>query len=386
MEPLYIIGPQRSGTTILAALLDDHPDIAVWPREWRFFTTFWDSVPGESDRKRTSDITRAAMPAFRKAAAQIWHDRIGEYRNMRVLDLDALVARLDSGANDTVSAAEYVIRLGEAYAGAHCRYASHPPRYFAMKTMMSGIDWSNASFLDGAKTLFTVRSLSASYQSYKSRFFLKKVEPGISSDRRVYQYFRDWCFALLYFAKQSLDVRRRLEASDNNKIVALNEIKHDHARVMEEIARFLGIVFSESMLAPSFLGAGFSGHFHDKTLNSGRIINDETAYPDLSPFEIHYLDRLVDSYDSGRPLTVLGPISDRWAAAYSTAKISTPSNAAFRALAFGNMLAVDWRMRGIWRKDLAQARHDRTLLERPSRGLKTRLMRSLGRGAPLKYP
>ena len=35
-QPLFIVGPGRSGTTLLSTLLDAHPEIAIFPETWMF--------------------------------------------------------------------------------------------------------------------------------------------------------------------------------------------------------------------------------------------------------------------------------------------------------------------------------------------------------------
>lgn len=35
-QPLFIVGPSRSGTTLLSQILDNHPDIAILPETWMF--------------------------------------------------------------------------------------------------------------------------------------------------------------------------------------------------------------------------------------------------------------------------------------------------------------------------------------------------------------
>jgi hypothetical protein len=377
MEPLYILGPQRSGTTLLAALLDGHPDIAVWPREWRFFTTFWKTVPGEHSRKRVGDITHAARAMFEKAAAPAWRDRLGEYRNEGKLDLGVLTARLAEHSEERVSPADYVVLLGQAFAAAHRDYTGTAPRYFAIKTMIAGIDWSEVAHLQRAKTLYMVRPLASSYQSQK-RLFLGNG-PAAGSERRAYQYFRDQCFPLIYLAKQALDVRGRLTHDERNHMILLDQLRRDPEGTLRAVAAFLDVSFAPGMLTPTFLGAIYAGHFNDPSLNRGRIVDAETAYPALGAFEDYYLGRLERAYLSGREAEPLGPLAQRIRNAARASAEACPHNLGFRVLTFANLLGVDRHIARIWRHDLSGAPFRPAMLLRPPRGYKTRLTRSVRR-------
>src|SRR5262245_11056209 len=59
MEPVLLCGYPKSGTTLLLALLDHHPDLLVFPEESRFFTQMLDPP---STRLNTPLRIRGRMP------------------------------------------------------------------------------------------------------------------------------------------------------------------------------------------------------------------------------------------------------------------------------------------------------------------------------------
>ena len=84
-SPLFIFGPSRSGTTLLATVLDNHPEIAILPETWAFvlaeslgctkdFTSEWQYTLFMND---IWDYVHATDPAAGLAVAETAHQGSG---------------------------------------------------------------------------------------------------------------------------------------------------------------------------------------------------------------------------------------------------------------------------------------------------------------------
>jgi len=304
-------------------------------------------------------------------------DRYGQVRNTGEFDLDRMLARLGELDREIVGAHDYLRLLGAAFADARAGYSNRRPRYFVVKLMLSGVEWADPSPLDDARVLWLSRRLSDSYRSQRDKFFALKSDRTIGADRRAYHFFRDQCFALFYLAKQAVDVQRALAASPSTRVVDLRRLRSEPECVMRDVAGFLGIPFDACLLLPTFLGATYGGHFQDRTLNVGRIVDADSAHPEPAPFERHFLDRL-DAAAHGGKLAPLGSFAASCRAIRDSLR-DLPRRSMFTALAGLHMMNVDRRMRRIWNRDLSGAPYDPIYVYRPPRGIKTRLMRKFAK-------
>ena len=378
MEMIFIVGPMRSGTTLLASLLDGHKDVLVWPFEWQYFTIFWPQVPGPDDAKRVADINRAGERLFSHFLSRSVSSSYSTIPIGDSIDHARFSEMLNRHANDRVDCLEYLQRLGEAFAGAHRDYRHRPPRYFLVKTMVHGLDWRDRRVLESARLIMTLRSLTTSAASYRNKYFGKlRAVNGGRTPKTAYQYYRDQCFPLLYLAKLAHDAKWRIAGASNAHLSELAELRSEPQNTMAGIARFLDIDYHESLTEPTFLNKQFEGHFHDSTLNVGRVVDRETKHPPLSALEAHYLARLDVSYMCQAPLPPVGSLSDRLRAIRTTLAEEPGGDSAYYLGTLAQLISVDLRMGRAWPNDITERAIDRSYIYRLPRGARAQASRAL---------
>lgn len=284
LEFIFIVGPERSGTTLLASLLDGHPDILVWPYEWHVFTWFWNGIPGERYRKTVSAVNRQAeqmFSRFKKVAYETVYNTIPTGNS---IDVARFYTLLEKDADRLVNPREYLEHVAMAFQESRTSYRGRAIRYFLVKTMLTGIDWYNAKRFHNDKMIFTLRGVKESYQSSKAKLVEKK-------HKRIDDYYRDNLYYQLFMAKYARDVYELVKDLTNIVFITLNAVKRSPEQAMRGITEFLGVPFVESLMVPSFLDQPFSGHFHDARYNVGKIVNKSSAYKELLSFEHYYLDQ-----------------------------------------------------------------------------------------------
>jgi hypothetical protein len=223
------------------------------------------------------------------------------------------------------------------------------------------------------------RPLEDSYRSQRSKFFEMKADRSVGEIRRMYHFFRDQCFALLYAAKQAVDVERALRQWPTAHIVDLRRVRSHSQAVMEAVAAFLDIPFSRSLVEPTFFGEAYAGHFHDRNLNVGRIVDADSPHPEPMPIERYFLDRLKRMAETGKRRESTGSFAGWWHALCDTVRILPARHSLFSWLIVVHVVAMSWHMWRLRRQDLSTAAYDAALVYRPPRGIKTRLMKRFAR-------
>jgi len=284
LEFIFIVGPERSGTTLLASLLDGHPDILVWPYEWHVFTWFWSGIPGERYRKTVSAVNRQAEQMFSRFKSGVYETIYHKLLTGNSIDVGRFYALLEKDAERHVTPREYLEHVAKAFQQSRTSYGGRAIRYFLVKTMLTGIDWFSAERVHKDKMLFTLRRAKESYQSSKAKLVEKK-------HKRIGNYYRDNLYYQLAMAKYARDVYEMAKDHTNILFITLEAIKRAPEQTMRRITDFLGVPFVESLIVPTFVDQPFSGHFHNAQYNVGKILNKSTAYRRLLSFEDYYLDQ-----------------------------------------------------------------------------------------------
>ena len=56
MIPCFVIGPGKSGTTLMISLLDNHPELAVIPLEVKFYAHYYSTLKANVDYRTLNDF------------------------------------------------------------------------------------------------------------------------------------------------------------------------------------------------------------------------------------------------------------------------------------------------------------------------------------------
>jgi hypothetical protein len=265
-QATFVAGCPRSGTTLMVALLDDHPQLLVFPEECQYLhpnpkaTDPRAGVAGrllkEKARRRLAghSLERAEIPDERRYAH--FDGRSFE------AEADRRFASLKARDGGRTEAALSLTALIEAFAAA-C--ASGPYARWVVKNPRYEQYWPEI-FRDfpSARILLMLRDprraiLSRTLKTAKKRFIKHGGAPSAwklaaPQASPPIKFIRDWHCSLVQY-------RRILSAfPDRVLLVRYEDLVRDMRPMMERVAGFLGIAWSDSLLAPSFMGTPWPGN------------------------------------------------------------------------------------------------------------------------------
>lgn len=283
MKPLFIAGPARSGTTITAALLDGHQEILVWPFEFYFFTSFWGSIAKGKTARFRDIIPYAEKIISPFSETETKNSFSTQFLNGKV-DIKKLRQNLCENTDQEreFDAIDFFIHLGHCFASAHTDYVSRRPKYFAMKTMLLGVDWNRFDEMPDTQVIMTTRPAQECYMSSKDKAVVRQ-------GRDV----SDWLMTegtevllRLRFARFLAEARKD---DPRFQFVSLSDLKGRSEEILRTVMSKLEVDWDESSLKPTFLGNPFGGHFADADLNVGAIVDASSNHSEPTMIETLYL-------------------------------------------------------------------------------------------------
>lgn len=233
-SPIFIGGYPRSGTTLLVALLDSHPDLLVYPSETLFFS-------------RTLPRFRRDPAAALDATLQTFNDRTWYLKQFGAApDGSAAFARyvrrlfVERGATPKALLQAIVLAYGEATGQLDRRFwvekTPHNERY---------ADRIFAWF-PNAKLIYIVRDPRATLASARGFQRITKEAP-----LPTLRFCAEWLASLAY--------ARRAARTGWVFTVLYEDLVRTPEVVLPRLCTFLGIPFHETLLHPTINQAGFSG-------------------------------------------------------------------------------------------------------------------------------
>ena len=273
---LFLVCPARSGSTLLFSLLDGHPEILVWPFELRYFQEFFVKHSNDAPTASASMLAEQFMPTVLRFHEEKFSTYYSSIDVSGTVDA-ALFEKGVAGIKDRqVTAEEFLSEIYGLYAQSLI-CAPSAPRYNLVKTMAKGFDWRNKDLIERSKFIYMVRPVGKRYASQRNKFIEKfNCGPVETFERCIRLYFEN---------KLAWEVYDRFRDHPNFMFIDLTRMQSAPGEVMSEVADFLGVEHAPSLSDPTFLGKPFEGHFHDKSLNTGKIIRTESRHTPLLSFE-----------------------------------------------------------------------------------------------------
>ncbi len=247
-RPVFICGHPKSGTSLLRALLDSHPQLVVYPEETVFFREF---LPGAADQQREALLHRAedrlihifawnqtSPPAHQRGFPDRDYTQIS-YEAVR----EALQRRLGQRdyrhPGDVLSAA--VLAFGEVSGQLTDRSHSWVEKSPYNEQYVREI----CGWWPAARFLHIVRDPRDNYLSYRRK------HPEWRVETLAYSWTRS--------TRQGLE-NRRLLGEDRYLLIGYEDLVGKFAATMAGIRRFLGIDDDPRLAIPTRAGVHWGGN------------------------------------------------------------------------------------------------------------------------------
>ncbi|MEM8961274.1 MAG: sulfotransferase [Acidobacteriota bacterium] len=248
MKPLFIFGPGKSGTTLVGALLDGHPEVVTLPVE-------------------THVVSRLALPATRdgfddalSAFVRARYERLAErgYLDMEYAAFrDAIDRRLgdDRDALSVLRALVMAYGEGKGWLGENTRYwGDNTPSYAkTFEPLLEAAGQEDSDF----RVLHILRDPRDNWYSW--RRYRDKKKPHRKWD--LPWFLRRW-YRSAHLAGRHLD----RFGPERYRIMRYEDLVEEPEAETRRIADFLGITWRDSMLIPTRGGSPWGGNsMHGKT-------------------------------------------------------------------------------------------------------------------------
>ena len=266
----FIAGSPRSGTTLMTSLMDNHPELLVFPEE--YLHVHPRKTPEEGTRDVLDALFKEKVLLRLKGKKSILNDILNEDRKYDSFDyhgfenavnghFQLLVEKKDETSGMSIATLAFV-SLIYGYAQAvgkrtYSRWVVKHPHY--------ELHWQQVfnDFPKG-KMIYMVRDprdviLSRTLKANKKRFLKRggKVAEWKSENvglRPSIRFLREW--------ETSINTFHCINGAmpENVILVRYEDLISSPRDVMGKVAEFLGVSWQESLVTPSFLGVPWKGN------------------------------------------------------------------------------------------------------------------------------
>jgi hypothetical protein len=256
-QPIFICGHIKTGTSLMASLLDSHPELSVFPEELflflkyslfktknlKSFDEFWYIFFNDIQIKKIFGEKASGLFGnvdYSDFNAKIFQEKCTEYTRLKPLDRD------------------FIFHIYEAIFHSF----NQNQKRWVEKTPMNEFNffyWLN--YYPNSQFIYMTRDPLEVYSSIKKKRTIENVEYSIYN------------FIVNYKTSQSLAKYLAIKYPKNFKILSLNHLKNDTKTVMENLSIFLNIDFTEELLKPSKLGKSWQGNSMFFSNNENQIEN-----------------------------------------------------------------------------------------------------------------
>ena len=283
---LFLTCPARSGSTLIFSLLDGHPDILIWPFEFRYFQEFFVKLSGDAETASSTMLAENFLPLARRFHEEKFSTFYSSIDVAGAIDAEGFEKRISGIRERQVTAEEFLTEIYDLYRASISK-GPDSPRYNLTKTMAKGFDWRNRDLIERSKFIYMVRPVEKRYASQRNKFIEKfHCGPVETFERCVRLYFEN---------KIAWEIHDRFNGHPNFMFIPLERMQSEPETVMQEVAVFLDLEMHPALTAPTFLGKPFGGHFHDQSLNTGKVVKKESRHTPLLSFEENLLRTFHDN-------------------------------------------------------------------------------------------
>jgi len=241
----FIAGQAKSGTTLLVALLDSHPELLVLPEETAYFPTVLTKYAPRGRRAQFDYLTKQSLSNVLFGGPCKWGKR-----NYSTFPREKFLDTFEHAAFDLTNAQEdLLVLMVKAYAGALERPLDTIGRWVEKTPANRNHIQAILTRFPHAKILITVRDPRA---ILAAQIALEKTR--LTGRFSTYYVIAHWRVAARL-------ARRVGEGEVPGLVVPYEELVSDPARMMEKVCAYLEINFDPgTVLTPTKVGRFWSGN------------------------------------------------------------------------------------------------------------------------------
>jgi len=288
-SPVFICGHRKSGTTLLLCLMDNHPELLVYPADSAFFYGYYpryDSNEFTSEQKifRMIDFILFQLDYEIKLLPEDFQKEINFPIKQFKEDFINLAQKTELKPKDMLRC------LFESY---HKNWKKSQGAKFCIEKTTSTEIYANEiiKWFPNAKFIHVLRDPRDNWASLKSGW-----------DKR-YQKFNDDLTRLLQsmidrgkLGMELAEKNEKILGTDVYKVIKYEDLTNNPKVVLEEISNFIGCSYNPSMEKPTVCGQlwkgnNFDGHsFHKPSnINVGKWA-ERTTKDEVQLIEFYFAD------------------------------------------------------------------------------------------------
>lgn len=267
LTPIFIGGHPKSGSTLLLALLDWHPEVVVFPEELKFYARFYPRSANEKIAKifaKTAGVIASDTVQFQSGS----RDYSTLNSTLYYDDLKNRLAKVDSGASD----GSYI----DAIIGA-----------FKEELIRQGFKDEFKCFCEKTPgNELRLGKIKADYPNYRMLYILRDPRDLFFTYRKkdTSLTIKSFCYSW----KQSI---RAVLNNPNVYIIRYEDLITNPSAELSKLTSWLNISYVDSLLRPTRFGQSWSGNSMHNTNTPNKInqyaLQDRwRALPDKSILEI----------------------------------------------------------------------------------------------------
>jgi len=308
----FITGCGRSGTTLMLALLDNHPELLVFPEEcihlhfseeileedrntldFLFRDTTLIRLQGEAKRPGKyldqRDYDSFDYSFFKEEVNKRFKELREKNPNKKILPALALLSLID-GYGTAIGAGQY-----SRWVVKHPKYELYWPQLFN--------DFPEAKVIfmlrDPREQILSKMLLSSAKQETQQSGRVEKWSPDMRNLRPSINYLKRWERSVIEFSK----IRQAF--SEQILLVRFEDLLSNTELVMQEISDFLNISRHDNLLSPTFLGMPWKGNSSQKRNYKGVNSSKSKKKYKLSPHHLWQIEAWMGQTMSEQPARYL---------------------------------------------------------------------------------
>ena len=285
MKACFVIGPARSGTTLMISLLDSHPELSVVPLEIKFYANYFERFNANVSYAKLNDfmLNQSKIRVLKEHKISTLDPCNTGFVNFKNVDYQVIKEEMQRNimkySNDfkLSMVGKYICDFHVAYNKA---LGLPVKKGFAVKEGNHGLPYINEIKGDfkNARFVVIVRDPRDMYTSFKRIALMVQAgeeytsfSGSISVMEHLFSYHNQ--------GKRCYDYMNYFNISNDNEcflFVRYEDLVNNSRSVMKDVASFIGINFDEILLKPTTAGNPWYGNASNKnkfdSINNSRTI------------------------------------------------------------------------------------------------------------------